>query len=288
MTPNGVRGVLYDLERTGVVDILGSGRSRLFRVAPGHPLVEALAALFAAERGWYDQLLGAITTATDHSQVCAVWLFGSVARHEDTADSDIDIAVVVDSDAEHVDTVSDIIRDRLAEQERQMKFVGSIVAMSPADVQRLAADGAPLWSDLVRDARVLRGLSPKHLLEALRSGSWAVTRTGNARPADIGQALGRLRKAAAFHEVARIAFDHIDRVPDPDAVSSNAALAAIAYADAVTAVYGGRINQRDHAGAVSLLRDVLGHALPRRRRASPGQTFGAQGRSPVQCTDWPR
>jgi len=45
-------------------------------------------------------------------------------------------------------------------------------------------------------------------------------------------------------------------------VSSNAALAVIAYKDALTAVFGGVINQKDHAVAAKLLRDVLANALP--------------------------
>jgi len=66
----------------------------------------------------------------------------------------------------------------------------------------------------------------------------------------------------AFHEVTQLALDHLDRVRDPDAVSSNAILAVIAYTDALTAAYHGRVNHKDHAAAVKLLRDALGKALP--------------------------
>jgi hypothetical protein len=45
-------------------------------------------------------------------------------------------------------------------------------------------------------------------------------------------------------------------------VASNAILSAIAYTDALTAAYGGRVNQQDHAAAVKLLRDTLGKSLP--------------------------
>jgi hypothetical protein len=50
-------------------------------------------------------------------------------------------------------------------------------------------------------------------------------------------------------------------------VAANAILAAIAYADAVAAAYGGRINQKDHAAAPKLLRAVLGKALPDQQEA---------------------
>jgi hypothetical protein len=38
--------------------------------------------------------------------------------------------------------------------------------------------------------------------------------------------------------------------------------AAIGYADALTAKYGGFIDQKDHAGIIRLLRDALGNRLP--------------------------
>jgi hypothetical protein len=50
----------------------------------------------------------------------------------------------------------------------------------------------------------------------------------------------------AFHEVARLALENMSRVRDPDAVISNVILAAIAYTDAITAAYGGTVNQTDH------------------------------------------
>jgi hypothetical protein len=89
-----------------------------------------------------------------------------------------------------------------------------------------------------------------------------MTRTGNAKRVDGAYAFGRLRKAMAFHEVARLALENMSRVGDPDAVTSNVILAAIAYTDAITAAYGGMVNQTDHRAATKLLRDTLGKALP--------------------------
>jgi hypothetical protein len=89
-----------------------------------------------------------------------------------------------------------------------------------------------------------------------------MTRKGSTKRVDGAYAFGRLRKAIAFHEVAQLAVENMARVRDPDVVASNVILAAIAYADAITAAYGGLVNQRDHAAAVKLLRDMLGKALP--------------------------
>ncbi len=89
-----------------------------------------------------------------------------------------------------------------------------------------------------------------------------MTRTGSAKRVDGAYAFGRLRKAMAFHEVALLAVENMARVRDPDVVTSNVILAAIAYTDAITAAYGGLVNQKDHAAATKLLRDILGKALP--------------------------
>ena len=50
----------------------------------------------------------------------------------------------------------------------------------------------------------------------------------------------------------------LDRGP----VLSNATLAVIAYADAVTITADGRVNQKDHASAAALLSHCLGRELP--------------------------
>jgi hypothetical protein len=89
-----------------------------------------------------------------------------------------------------------------------------------------------------------------------------MTRTGATKQVDASHAFGRLTKAKAFHQVAKLALAHAGQLRDSAPVAANAILAAIAYADAVAAAYGGRINQKDHAAGPKLLRAVLGKALP--------------------------
>ncbi len=89
-----------------------------------------------------------------------------------------------------------------------------------------------------------------------------MTRTGISKAVDPAHAFGRFRKAEAFHKASRLISDNIATVRDADVVTANAVLAAIAYTDALTATYGGRVNQKDHAAAVKLLRGVLEKALP--------------------------
>lgn len=65
-----------------------------------------------------------------------------------------------------------------------------------------------------------------------------MTRTREGKSADRHFAAGRFRKAVAFHRLARLAADSPDVVRDSDVITANAVLAAIAYADALTAAYG--------------------------------------------------
>ena len=66
----------------------------------------------------------------------------------------------------------------------------------------------------------------------------------------------------AFHAVAKLARDNAGELTDPDVIASNAVLSAVAYADALTAAFGGRVNQKDHSAIVKLLRGTLGEAFP--------------------------
>lgn len=101
-----------------------------------------------------------------------------------------------------------------------------------------------------------------------------MTRVGIAKPADRGAAEGRFRKARAYHDAVRILVEGMPRLPDTDPIISCATLAAIAYADAVTAAVAGRMNQGDHAGVVRLLRDALGNELPSAQRTRVERILG--------------
>jgi predicted nucleotidyltransferase len=160
LTPNGTRDALRALERTGVVESFGSGRTLLFAGVREHPVIAALDALFTAERTRFDDILASIKVAAAIPPVAAAWLFGSVARGEDGVGSDFDVAVVIDKPASEVSAAADAVRDRIREHERRLGFAASIVPMSPADLRRLRSERAPLWTGFARDARVLIGPSP--------------------------------------------------------------------------------------------------------------------------------
>lgn len=156
LTPQGVRLVLGTLARQQLVIIHGSGRTQLYALNPSHPFVSALVALFQKEQRRWDALLDSIrqTLAKHGPAVSAAWLYGSVARGEDSPDSDLDIAILVRSQ-----NVADQIRVDLMPLEDGQQLRISLTALTPKELAALPADD-PWWSDVVRDGRVLKGLAP--------------------------------------------------------------------------------------------------------------------------------
>ncbi len=94
-----------------------------------------------------------------------------------------------------------------------------------------------------------------------------MTRTGSSKPADRGAADGRLGKARLFHKAARNLLDLLEPGDGADGIISSIALAAVAYADALTARFGGVLNQKDHSSVVKLLRAALRAQLPATQEA---------------------
>ena len=76
---------------------------------------------------------------------------------------------------------------------------------------------------------------------------------------------GRLDSARSHRALARDGLTLAEETNDGRAFVSLIVLAAIGYADAVTAFRAGVVNQRDHAAAPKLLRDVLKNELPERQ-----------------------
>ncbi len=73
--------------------------------------------------------------------------------------------------------------------------------------------------------------------------------------------MGRLNNARAFRRQAENAVALASRGDNANPIIATIVDAAIAYADAVCALVGGRVNQQDHAAATQLLRAVLGNRL---------------------------
>ena len=172
LTPNGTRKVLGELELSGVVESIGDSRVRLYRASVDHPLTAALKDLFAAEERRLDNTIAMLKRATADRRIIAAWLFGSVARAEDTRDSDLDLAIVVDADRAKVDEVADRVRTAAANIGGQMGISAiSIVGLHLPDLRQIINDGSQLWKDLLRDAHPIKGPRPRLLEQRLQAAA---------------------------------------------------------------------------------------------------------------------
>lgn len=159
------RAALRRLLESELVTGVGAGRSMVCALRFEHPLAGALTKLFAAEREQADSIIDAIRVAAAdlRPRPLAVWLYGSVARGEDTPTSDVDIAMV--SAQPDPAAQADALRETIANALPARAHRVSVIAFAPADVRRLAAERAEIWTELLRDAAVLVGDDPSGVLE---------------------------------------------------------------------------------------------------------------------------
>jgi predicted nucleotidyltransferase len=158
LSPQGARLVLDALaQQQQLVKVHGTGRAQLYALDESHPFASAIAALFQEEHQRWERLLEAVREllAKRGAAVRAAWLYGSVARGEDTPRSDLDIALLVTSQA-----VADQVREDLMPLEDEQQVRISLTALTPKELAALP-DNDRWWSDLVRDARVLKGSAPE-------------------------------------------------------------------------------------------------------------------------------
>lgn len=157
LTPQGARLVLDALVRQRLVVAHGSGRALLYELNESHPLAASLRTLYQDEQRRWDGVLESIRAVLQRhgTAVSAAWLYGSVARGEDSSASDLDVALVVRSQA-----VADQVREDLMPLEDAQQVRISLTALTPRELAALPEDD-PWWANVVRDGRVLKGAAPE-------------------------------------------------------------------------------------------------------------------------------
>lgn len=89
-----------------------------------------------------------------------------------------------------------------------------------------------------------------------------MTRRGPTKKADLGFGEARLKLARAYLKAARDELTLAEPGELANPIVSQVVNGAIAYTDALTSRFGGRVNQKDHGAAVKALREILGKRLP--------------------------
>lgn len=82
---------------------------------------------------------------------------------------------------------------------------------------------------------------------------------------------GRFELGRAFLQSAIVALDRAQDGQIGDPIMSNALLASIAYADALTIKFGGIMNQQDHMRLIEALRSALGNRASKEQMSRLGR-----------------
>lgn len=163
LSPQAVRNTLAALGEGGLVEELGQGRSRLYRVDVGHPLYLPLGALFQAEAERFETVLDGLAASVENltPSPLGLWVYGDVARAEDRPHGDIEVALVA-ADQE-VDTPVNRLREMLTPIQDVQRVWFSVVGLSPSDVRRMVEREDRWWKGATEPHLTIFGKGPNEL-----------------------------------------------------------------------------------------------------------------------------
>ncbi|PCK81486.1 hypothetical protein CPT34_08560 [Rhizobium sophoriradicis] len=120
-------------------------------------------ALFAVEERRFTDILAAVKECASlfGDKVVAAWIFGSVARREDNASSDLDVALIADTP--DIETIQNGSIDFLAAKGKELSFSPSINTLSITDLKRLRQSDDPLWKAFLNEGLVVFGPRPESI-----------------------------------------------------------------------------------------------------------------------------
>ena len=146
-----------------VVREVGTGHVRLFSLNGESPFFSSVQALYQAEEKRFGDIIDAVKECAllFGDQILAAWIFGSVARKEDTASSDLDIALITAES--NVEVIQSKSIDFLGAKGNELLFFPSINALSISDLSRLRQSQDPLWKAFVNEALVVIGPRPESI-----------------------------------------------------------------------------------------------------------------------------
>ena len=156
------RVALGDLARIGLAAIVGQGRAVSYQLDAMHPLAPAIEQLFQAETARRDGVFDGLRAAALalRPEPLGVWVYGSVARGEDGAASDVDVALCV-ADASDLDVQTEALREAAAAIGERQRVAISVISFTAGDATRLAHEDAPIWRGIARDGFPLAGRRPE-------------------------------------------------------------------------------------------------------------------------------
>jgi predicted nucleotidyltransferase len=159
--------VLPALVELGVVERREVPPSALFRFVPEHVAARAVTMLASVRRSVLDEL--GLRAAEIRPEPTSVTVFGSFARGEADAQSDLDVLLVRPADVDEEDSGWRSGVDRWTEQARRLTGnTVDVVEVSEGDIGRLLGSRRTLWRDIQRDGITVHGLTMDDLRQRPR------------------------------------------------------------------------------------------------------------------------
>lgn len=145
-----VQQVLADLAGLGLVDLQAIGRANLYTVNDLHYAAAPLRALLDPVASLRETVAQSVGTSVD-----SVILFGSIARGDATATSDVDLAVIAPDEWDGRAALEDAVRSRLGNS-------CDILVFTAEQFARLAQSrDEPVIADILADGIALVGSIPR-------------------------------------------------------------------------------------------------------------------------------
>ena len=148
-----VQQALRDLEQLGLITTETIGRAGVHRVNDRHEAITPLRSM----RSPLDMLKRVVTESVTNAQ--AVIVFGSTARGEAHADSDVDLAVIASEDWDGRADLAQAVQERLGND-------CDVLHLTPADLSRAPAAREPVVAEILRDGVALLGEIPRRRQKA--------------------------------------------------------------------------------------------------------------------------
>ncbi len=177
MVRNSTWNALNSLRQYGLITEEGTARSRLFRFNAQHPLASSIGQLFEAESERLQAIFEEIKASGKEmgGRITGMWLYGSVARREDHAGSDVDIGLI--TRPEDLTEIVEAVREHVRAAGERLFFLPNVVGLDFSDVERMARDDDPWWKSCVADALVILGRHPEDVAQdILRRGEYGQER----------------------------------------------------------------------------------------------------------------
>jgi predicted nucleotidyltransferase len=135
-----VQRELQRLEKSGLVSVTRVGNQKHYRANPRSPIFEELRSLVLKTMGVVEPIREALAAHVD--RIRAAFIYGSVAKGEDRASSDVDVMVIGDDL-----TYSDFFTG-LQEAERLLKRPINPNFVDPDGWKRKLASGSPFFTKI--------------------------------------------------------------------------------------------------------------------------------------------